>query len=206
MISTEAPAGGHFRCLQSGMVTCVIIDQHLFAGFDVAGNQIPARDHQIVATFQNLGVRQAAGGDDHHIGLFGQHVLGFSPGVEAEFDVARRTLRHAPLDDADHLLAALVQRGQPDLAAGVGLRLEHRDLVPALGGDTGGLEARRPGTDDHDALRGLGTRDRVRHGEFTAGGRIVNAQRVTGLVDPVEAIGGADTGADVVLAAFHDLS
>ena len=45
----------------------------------------------------------------------------------------------------------------------------------------------------------------MRHRRFAPGRRIVDAERLIALIDAVEAVGGADAGADVGLAPLHDL-
>src|SRR3546814_15364308 len=45
----------------------------------------------------------------------------------------------------------------------------------------------------------------MRHGRLAPGRRVVNAERLVALVDAVEAVGGADAGADLPLAAGGDL-
>ena len=114
-------------------------------------------------------------------------------------------LRHAPVDDADHLAPTWALCGEPHLPAGVRGGLEHCHRVPAQRGHPRGLQPRRAGADDHHLL-GLGRGgDVMRHLQFAARGRVVDAQRLAALVDPVEAIGGADAGPYVVLAPLHDL-
>ncbi len=80
------------------------------------------------------------------------------------------------------------------------------DVMAALGGDTRRLQAAGTGADDHHLALGPSVfDDDVRHRRLAAGRRIVDAQRLAALVDAVEAIGGADAGADLVLAALHHL-
>ena len=55
-------------------------------------------------------------------------------------------------------------------------------------------------------LRPVGAADLVGHGGLAAGRRVVDAERLVALVDPVEAVGRADAGPDLVLAAGGDLA
>jgi hypothetical protein len=76
-------------------------------------------------------------------------------------------------------------------------RLEQRDLMAPRSGDARRLQAARPGAHhDHLAPGTIGARDAVRHRRLAPGGGVVHAQRVIALVDPIEAIGRADTGSD----------
>ena len=85
MISTLPPVcGDELGRLQAGMVAGVVEEQHVRARLDVAGDDVPGRHDQLVAGAQHLGMRQAAGGDDDDVGVFGEHVVGLGPGVEAE--------------------------------------------------------------------------------------------------------------------------
>ena len=95
--------------------------------------------------------------------------------------------------------------GQADLAAGVVRGLVDDDRVAALGRDARGLEPGGAGADDHDAARRLGLGDRVRLLELAAGRGVVQAERHAALVDAVEAVVGADAGADALLLAAQDL-
>ena len=77
---------------------------------------------------------------------------------------------------------------------------------PPLRRHAGGLKSGRAGADHHHpARRALGTADDMRHGRFAAGGRVVDAQRLVALIDPVQAIGGTDAGPDLRLPPLGHL-
>ena len=95
--------------------------------------------------------------------------------------------------------------GEADLAAGVVGGLEDDDRVAALGGDARRLEAGGAGADDDDAARACGRGDGVRLLELAARRGVVQAERHAALVDAVEAVVGADAGADALLLAAQDL-
>src|SRR5258708_21157441 len=113
-------------------------------------------------------------------------------------------LRHAPVDDADHLLTGAAARCQTYLAARLAGRLINNDFVAPLGSNTGGFEAAGTRSNDHDLALHFRRGDLVRHGELTTRGGVVNAVRRATLVDAIETIVRADTGADVVLALLDD--
>src|SRR5882757_4237946 len=123
-----------------------------------------------------------------------------------ELHASRVALGHAPVDDADHLLTGAAARCQTYLAARLAGRLINNDFVTALGSDTGGFEAAGTRSNHHDLALHFRTGDLVRHGEFTTRGSVVDAVRRATLVDAIETIIRADTGADVVLALLDDLA
>ena len=143
---------------QRGVIARIIVDQDVLAGCGIAGQDVPARDGQRRAFLEDRYVRQPAGGDDDHVGILRDDVFGFGESVEMEGDVARGALRHAPVDDADHLGPALGLRGQANLPAGFGGRFEDGDVVTAFRGDACRLEACRARADNHRTLarRGRG--------------------------------------------------
>src|ERR1700734_3269549 len=102
-----------------------------------------------------------------------------------ELPAARVTLRHAPVDDADHLLPGPAARCHEDLTARLAGRLVNDDFVTALGRDAGGFESGRTGADDHHLTLHFCGSDFVRHGELTTRGCIVNAVGRAALVDAV---------------------
>ncbi len=108
-------------------------------------------------------------------------------------------LRQAPVDDADELRPSRHPDGQAELPAGFACCLEQGDRMAALGRNPRRFEAGRAGA-DHTITRRLPVVLRaiaVRHRRFAPGGRIVDAQRLIALIDPVEAVGRADAGADL---------
>ncbi len=84
---------------------------------------------------------------------------------------------------------------------------QHRHRVAALGGDPRRLQPGRAGADHDDAAaRAFGRRDDMRDRRLAPGGGVVDAERLAALVDAVEAVGGADAGPDLVLAALQHLA
>ena len=140
------------------------------------------------------------------LGLQRQHVVRLGPDIVADVDAQPLKFGQPPVDDADQFLAARVLRGQPDLAAGLVGRLQHRDGMTPFGGDPRRLQPRRAGADHDDLLRRTtGPRNDMRDRRLPPGRGIVDAERLAALIDAVEAVGGADAGPDFVLAAFHHL-
>ena len=166
---------------------------------------VPARGDEVVARLQRRVLRQAAGGDDHDVGCQRQHVVRLGPGVVADVDAEPLQFGEPPVDDADQFAPARVLRRQPNLPAGLAGRLQHRHLVAALGRDPRCLQARRRRRRPrrHLARGPSASGDHVRHRRLAARRRVVDAQRLAALVDAVEAVGRADAGADLVLAALH---
>ena len=149
---------------------------------------------------------QPAGRHDDDVGVERQHVGGLGQGVVAHVDAEASELGDAPLDDAQQVLAARVAGGEADLAAGPRHRLQHDDVVAALARDACRLQPARPGADDHDPAPVGGARDVVGHRLLAARRRVVDAQRLAGLVDAVEAVGRPDARADLGLAPGDDLA
>ena len=79
-------------------------------------------------------------------------------------------------------------------------------MVPTSGRHPRHFQPGRAGA-DHDDLfrRPAAPADDVRDRRLAPGGGVVDAQRLAALIDAVEAIGGADAGADLVLAPLHHL-
>ncbi|MOA18823.1 hypothetical protein D3C78_1391650 [compost metagenome] len=115
-------------------------------------------------------------------------------------------MRHAPVDDADHLAATLALRGQADLSTGLIRHFEHRDVVATFAGHPCRLQARRAGADHHHLALDRRLGDFVGHGGFAASGGVVDAIRRAALIDAVQAIVGADAGTDFLFALFDDLA
>ncbi len=151
-------------------------------------------------------MRHAARRNDDDVGLLGHDALCIGPNIETHADAQLGALRHAPVDDAHHFPAPRTLRGQPDLTSCVVRGFEHHDLVPAFAGDAGGLQAGRPRTNDDDLALGGSLRNLMRHAEFAAGRGVVDAEGRSTLVDPVQAIVGADAGSNVLLTARDDFS
>ncbi len=203
MISSFAPVAAMISAAcKRGVVAGVVEQQHVRRRLHVARQNVPSRGDEVVSISENFGMRQPAGGDDRDVGIFAENVARLGPNVETELDATRSALRHPPIDDPHHLASPRAQRGQTHLSARLARGLEHHDLVPALGRDARGLQAGGPGADDHDFAPLVGARDLVRHRQFASGGGVVQAKGLAALVDAVEAIIGADAGADLVLAAF----
>ena len=87
---------------------------------------IPGADSERAAG-EEIGVRQAAGGDDDDLGGLRQHLLGADVAVEAQLDARVLAARDAPVDDADELAPARHAGGEAELAY----------LIPALAPATG---------------------------------------------------------------------
>ncbi len=89
-----------------------------------------------------------------------------------------------------------------DLAAQPVGGLEQDHLVAAQRRDPGRLHPADAAADHHDlAPRARPPRHDVRHGRLAPGGRVVDAERVLALVDPVDAVAHADAGPDAMLLA-----
>ena len=188
------------------MAAIVVIEQHVLGRLDGAGNDVPARGDEVVARIERRVLRQAAGGDDDDVGRQRQHVVLLGPDIVADVDAEPLEFGQPPVDDADQLLAARVLRGEPDLAAGLSSRFQHRHRMAALGGDARRLQPGGAGADHHDLpCRPVRLRIDMRDRRLAAGRGIVDAQRLAALIDAVEAVGRADARADLVLAALHHL-
>ena len=113
----------------------------------------------------------------------------------------------APIDDADELAAARIQGSQAKLSTGVTCCFQDGDAMAALSGDARCFEPCWPGADnDNVARRALRLHHVMGHRGLAAGGRIVNTQRIVAFVEPVEAVGGANAGADVLFPALNNFS
>ena len=189
------------------MGAVVVEQQNLAARLDVAGENVPAGDDEILSFLQERGVGQAAGGDDHHGGIFRQDLVGLGVGVEPRDDTQSGALLDPPVDDPDDLAPAPHPRGEPHLSTGLGGGLEQHHPVAARRRHPCRLQPGRAGADDHHRpRRTVGGRDRVGHRRLASGRRIMDAQRFAALVDAVDAVAGADAGPDLVLAALGDLA
>ncbi len=120
-------------------------------------------------------MRQAAGGDDHHVRVLGLHSLGLRPGIVADGDAEFLALRQPPGDDAYHFPAPGALRRQADLSARLARGFENHDLMAPFAGDAGGFEPGGSSADDHHLALRVRLGNDVRHGEFAAGRGIVDA-------------------------------
>ncbi len=79
-------------------------------------------------------------------------------------------------------------------------------MVPALASDARRLQAGRAGADHHHLPRRSSCAlDVVGQGGFAAGGGVVDAEGAKAVIDAVDAIGGADAGADILFSSGGDL-
>ena len=183
---------------QAWIGTVVVIDQHIFAGLDVARQYVPGGRHQIGAAAQNVDIWQAAGGNHHHIGVFSKHVRGLGIAAKMQRHVVMPDFRQPPIDDADQVASLPCPRRQQNLPARRLPRLEHHHLVAALARHPRRLKPCGSGPHHHDLAQGCGAGDHMRHGRLAARRGIVDAQGLLALIDPVEAISRPDARADAV--------
>ncbi len=150
---------------------------------------------------QPFRVGQAAGGDDHGVRPFAQHLVRRGVAVEPDIHAEPFQLRRAPIHNGDQVAPPRGPHGQQQLPAQAAAGLEQHDLVAPFGGDARRSIPPGPAADHDDAaawlLRG---RDDLGHGLFAAGCRVMDT---VGLA--VHAIGRADAGADPFLLAAHQL-
>ena len=172
----------------------------------VAADDVPRLDHEVVAGLEFRVLGQAAGGDDDDVGGVRIDHRRVGVGVVVHGHAEPFEFGDPPVDDAQQVLAARVARGEAHLAAGPRHRLEHGDDVSTLGAHAGGLQPTGAGTDHHDPAQHRRPLDLVRHRQLAAGGRVVDAERLARLVDPVEAVRGAHARADGVLDTELDLA
>ena len=134
------------------------------------------------------------------------HVLGLGVAVDAQRDAEALDLGREPLRDAEQILAPRRPRREHDLPARFARRLEHDDLVTTQRRDPRRFQAGRPRPHHHDlaARTGPGL-DHVRHRPLAPRRGVVQAERIPTDVDAIEAVAGADAGADPVLLAPHHL-
>ena len=89
----------------------------------------------------------AAGGDDHHVGLLGQHRRRVGEGAEAELDTGVLGLRHPPVDDAGRSRrrdAAAASRTWPPGTSAASSTTTRALARPARGRPRDRLDRRRP--------------------------------------------------------------
>ena len=115
-------------------------------------NDIP-RAGQLIAARHPVDIRNAAGGDDHKIGVAGHHIPGAGKHPASQIDTKPFDLGNAPVDNADHVAPPAGTRRQQNLSAGARRCLEQRHLMAALGGNPRRLQSARPGADDDHAPR-----------------------------------------------------
>ena len=95
--------------------------------------------------------------------------------------------------------------GELELAAEPSAGLEQHDLMAARRRHPRRLQPGRPAAGDHDRALGPVCGDDVRHGRLAPGRRVLDAERISAELDPVDAVAGADALADVVGPALHQL-
>ena len=149
---------------------------------------------------------QPSRSDNYNIGVFIEDVVGFSQGVKVELYIVFAALGHAPVDDRNHFTPTLALHGQANLSARVSGSLKNSNRVTAFGGNTRCFKPGRSSPDDYYLFSLICSRDVMRHGEFTARGGIVHTQRVTTLINTVEAVGRTDTGTDIVFPTLDNFS
>ena len=159
----------------------------------------------LLAAFKQLGIGHAAGCHDHHIRIERRHVFGLGPGVEVKHNIARGTLSHAPVNDADHLTPTWALRCQADLPAGIRLGFKHGHIMPTLCCDPRGLKPCWACPHDHHLLALGRWHNLMRHCQLAPGCRVVHTQRFARLINPVQAVGRANTGTDVVFTSLYYL-
>ena len=185
------------------MAAGAVIDENVAADRRLARDDVPSADAKLAAV-DEIDLRQATGGKDHHLGCERDDVAGFHVAVGMDRDPATFQFGDPPFDDADEVAAPGARRAEEDLPADIGRRLVERNVMAALGADAGSLQPRRSTADDHDlALRPARRRGDVAEDRLPAGHRIVETGGAIGRL----AMGRADAGAHVILAAggklFH---
>src|SRR5262249_9226472 len=163
-------------------------DEYVGARLDVAGDDIPGGDNQLVALRQNLRMRQSTRRNNDDIRVFQPNRVSLCPRVEMEGDTQLLTLAHSPVDDADHFPTARTRAGKPNLAPRGVRSCEANHAVTALAGHTRGFKPGRTGADDDDLLTNVGLIDSVRHGQLATRRGVVNTIGRAALVDTVKAV------------------
>ena len=185
--------GRRHRHIAAGLV----MHQHLAVERGHAGHHIPAAQHARVS-LDPVGMRQPAGGDEHHIRCLFEDILPLGEMIQPDTHAKAVDLALQPVGDAKKVAPPVGLSGKQHLAAEPGRRLEQNHLMSAFGADARRLHAGRPAADNDDLLpRRVRRRDHMRKLSLARGGRVLDA------VAEVRAIGRADTVADaVLLAAF----
>ena len=180
--STFAPArGDEFGRRHAGMGAVIVVDDYVRRGPRPRQSGHPRSMSR--APHRHRGkpmIGHAARRDDDDVGILGRRSSAASAYTLQRIKTPRRgALRDAPIDDAHDLAPARKPRGDPDLPARLGRRLEQDHLVPARAGDARRLEAARAGADDDEFARGPRlARSRCGMVGLAAGGRIVDAERL----------------------------
>ena len=150
----------------------------------LAGKDVPGRNN-LVRVGTGDGDEEIMGAHGHDGGVEGVELVGGRRVVELDAHAEARKDLLVVLDGAHDLALARGSRGEDDLAAEVVGRLEERDVVAALGGDAGGLEAGDAAAHDGDALLALAGLDR--DGGLVAVLGVEHARDVTAVLDGVDA-------------------
>ena len=85
------------------MSAVVVVEEHLAARADRATENVPRIGDQLRTLGEEFGIRAAAGGDHHHVGVLGEHLVGLGVGVGPDVDVEQFALGQPPVDDADQV-------------------------------------------------------------------------------------------------------
>ena len=187
--------GRRHRHIAAGLV----MHQHLAVERGHAGHHIPAAQHARVS-LDPVGMRQPAGGDEHHIRCLLEDILPLGEMIQPDTHAKPVDLALQPVGDAKKVAPPVGLSGKQHLAAELGRRLEQNHLMSAFGADARRLHAGRPAADNDDLLpRRVRRRDHMRKLRLARGGRVLDA------VAEVRAIGRADTVADAVLLAAFQL-
>ena len=144
------------RCQMVGCRHChiaagLVMHQYLAVERGHAGHHIPAAQHGRVS-FDPVGMRQPAGGDEHHIRRLFEDVLLSGEMVQPDTHAKAVDLALQPVGDAKQVTPPVRFPGKQHLAAEPGRRLEQNDQMSAFGADTCRLHAGRPATDNDDFL------------------------------------------------------
>ncbi|MNQ61179.1 hypothetical protein D3C85_754900 [compost metagenome] len=115
-------------------------------------------------------------------------------------------LRHAPINDADHLTTPLTQRSQTNLPAGLVSGFKHRHVMATLTGDPRRFQPSRAGTDHQHLALDCGFGNVMRHGGFPTRRCVVDAVGRAALVDAIQTIVGAHARANVFFALLDDFA
>ena len=144
--------------------------------------------------------------DHHDIRAQGLNI--FSLGIEIIGDLCAHPLQlgQTPINNPHQITAARISDQQVHLPARPIRGLQHLHLMPALGRNPCGFQARRASPDNYNLFRHVGFRNIMRDMSLPPRGRIMNTQRLAALVNPVQTIGRANTGTNAVLLPQGDLA
>ncbi len=172
---------------------------------DFAAQDVPDRDHVLGAGFHFGQLGQATGCDYDHVGFKGEHVFGFGQNVVAHLNTQALQLSDPPVDDASEVSSPGIAHRQHDLAPRPRHCLEQGHVVAALACDPCSLETGGSGPDHDHPLLIVGPGHLVGHRGLAPCGGVVYAERLAGLVDAVQAVGGTYAGSDLLLTCLDDL-